>query len=102
MTSRCETTRRGKPHTPTDITLRRTLSSHALDALKDFYHERDTRAKEFEQLKAAAEEKAAAGEGGAGEPALKYPLSMAAFGEDWNKSQFWVRIFPSCSAEGQT
>lgn len=22
-----------------------------------------------------------------------YPLSMATFGEDWNKSQFWVRPF---------
>lgn len=71
---------------------RRTLSSHALDALKEFYTERDTRAKQFEQLKAEAEDRAAAGAGapGTGGSALKYPLSMDMFGEDWNESQFWV------------
>lgn len=74
----------------------RTLSSHALDALKEFYTERDARAKKFEELQAEAEERAkAAAEGtvasssGAGS-ALTYPLSMETFGEDWNESQFWV------------
>lgn len=76
----------------------RTLSSHALDALKDFYTERDARAKKFEELQAEAEERAkaaaegtaASSSGGAGS-ALTYPLSMETFGEDWNESQFWVR-----------
>ncbi|KUI71925.1 Protein-lysine N-methyltransferase EFM5 [Cytospora mali] len=66
-----------------------TLSSHALDALKEFYNDRDTRAKQFEQLKTEAEDRAASGGGGAKESTLKYPLSMEAFGEDWNESQFW-------------
>ncbi|KAJ4388014.1 Protein-lysine N-methyltransferase efm5 [Gnomoniopsis smithogilvyi] len=72
-----------------------TLSSHALDALKEFYTERDARAKRFEELQAEAEERAKAGaEGGAAAASgaasgLKYPLSMETFGEDWNESQFW-------------
>ncbi|PSR90855.1 putative N6-adenine methyltransferase-domain-containing protein [Coniella lustricola] len=78
-----------------------TLSSNALDALKEFYSERDARAKQFEQLKAEAEDRAnggasggegaGAGAGGASSSAsaLKYPLSMETFGEDWNESQFW-------------
>lgn len=79
----------------------RTLSSHALDALKEFYTERDARAKKFEELqaeaeeraKAAAEGKAASSSGGDGAgSALTYPLSMETFGEDWNESQFWVRV----------
>lgn len=82
----------------------RTLSSHALDALKEFYADRDARAKQFEQLKAEAEDKHAAahGDGGSGAAAsagssssklIKYPLSMDAFTEDWNESQFWVGLF---------
>lgn len=73
----------------------RTLSSHALDALKEFYTERDARAKQFEELQAEAEERAKAGTEGAAvsgaASGLKYPLSMETFGEDWNESQFWVR-----------
>lgn len=76
----------------------RTLSAHALDALKDFYTERDERAKNFEELKAAADErlKAANVQEAAQATAalaskLQYPLSMDIFGEDWNESQFWVR-----------
>lgn len=76
------------------------LSSHALDALKEFYADRDARAKQFEQLKAEAENKAAArggsGGGEAGASTLKYPLSMEAFTEDWNESQFWVRVLSTC------
>lgn len=60
--------------------LYRTLSSHALAALQDFYGERDAHADKFEKLKAAAEEQHSG-----------QPLSMDAFVEDWNKSQFWVR-----------
>ncbi|KAH7029342.1 putative N6-adenine methyltransferase-domain-containing protein [Microdochium trichocladiopsis] len=56
-----------------------TLSSHALDALKQFYSDRDTHAERFEKLKADAERNAQPGE----------PLSMDAFTEDWNESQFW-------------
>jgi hypothetical protein len=43
----------------------------------DFNAEKDEHAKKFERLQGAAEE------GG--------PLSMEAFAEDWNESQFWVR-----------
>lgn len=56
------------------------LSSSALEALKDFYADRDAREKQFEDLKAQAEDQA---DGNA-------VLSMDAFTEDWNASQFWV------------
>jgi hypothetical protein len=56
------------------------LSSSALDALKEFYADRDARQKQFENLKTVAEENAAKG----------VPLTMNAFAEDWNESQFWV------------
>ncbi|KAI0165075.1 putative N6-adenine methyltransferase-domain-containing protein [Hypoxylon sp. FL1284] len=55
-----------------------TLSSHALAALQEFYGERDAHAEKFEKLKVAAEERH---DGQA--------LSMDAFVEDWNESQFW-------------
>ena len=69
----------------------RTLSAHALDALQEFYSGRDARARQFEELKAAAEAREA--DGSEREAALVYPLSMEMFGEDWNKSQFWVCWF---------
>jgi hypothetical protein len=56
------------------------LSGSALDALKEFYADRDARQKQFEDLKTVAEENAAKG----------VPLTMDAFAEDWNESQFWV------------
>jgi hypothetical protein len=45
--------------------------------LKDFYGERDARQKQFENLKAQAEDD------------FDGKLSMDAFTEDWNASQFW-------------
>jgi hypothetical protein len=50
-----------------------------LAALKDFYTERDTREKLFEDLKSQAET----------DHDDRKPLSMEAFTEDWNVSQFW-------------
>jgi myosin-crossreactive antigen len=48
--------------------------------LKEFYTERDTREKQFEDLKAKAEDD------------FEGKLSMEAFTEDWNASQFWVSV----------
>ncbi|OLN87651.1 Protein-lysine N-methyltransferase EFM5 [Colletotrichum chlorophyti] len=56
-----------------------TLSSHALAALAEFNAEKDAHQEKFEKLKAQAEANAA-GNGS---------LSMDAFTEDWNESQFW-------------
>jgi hypothetical protein len=56
---------------------RRQLSGDALAALKDFYGERDAREKQFENLKSQAEDE------------FEGKLSMDAFTEDWNASQFW-------------
>ncbi|KAF2827461.1 hypothetical protein CC86DRAFT_348956 [Ophiobolus disseminans] len=53
------------------------LSGSALDALKEFYGERDARQKQFENLKGQAEDD------------FEGKLSMDAFTEDWNASQFW-------------
>jgi len=55
------------------------LSSSTLDALKEFYADRDARQKQFEDLKTVTEEDATKG----------VPLTMDAFAEDWNESQFW-------------
>lgn len=56
---------------------RRQLSGDALSALKEFYGERDARQKQFEALKNQAEDD------------FDGKLSMDAFTEDWNVSQFW-------------
>ena len=61
------------------LTTFRQLSGNALDALKEFYAERDAREKQFEDLKAAAEAKS------------KAQISMDTFAESWQDSQFWVR-----------
>ncbi|KAL1643727.1 Protein-lysine N-methyltransferase efm5 [Diplodia intermedia] len=58
------------------------LSAGALSALQEFLGERDARTKQFEDLKVAAEEDFTKTE---------QPLSMEAFTEDWNASQFWAR-----------
>ncbi|KAK3313923.1 putative N6-adenine methyltransferase-domain-containing protein [Apodospora peruviana] len=55
------------------------LSLSALDALKEFYAERDAREKAFAELQAEAER--------IRREAI--PLTMEPFVEDWNKSQFW-------------
>ncbi|PSK54095.1 hypothetical protein B9Z65_7901 [Elsinoe australis] len=55
------------------------LDPSTLAALQDFYSERDTRQKQFEDLKTAAED------GFSGNA----NISMDMFGEDWNASQFW-------------
>ena len=65
------------------------MSSSALAALKEFYADRDTRLKQFEDLKAVAEEESS--------NTSANPLSIEAFAEDWNESQFWVRFQPSRS-----
>ncbi|PVI06901.1 hypothetical protein DM02DRAFT_649247 [Periconia macrospinosa] len=57
------------------------LSSFALEALQGFYTERDQREKQFEDLKAHAEDDFKGIDG--------VKLSMEAFTEDWNASQFW-------------
>lgn len=48
-------------------------------ALQEFYHERDDRAKQFEDLKLEAEN----------EFDDSKPLSMSMFAESWQDSQFW-------------
>ncbi|KAF2200551.1 N-6 adenine-specific DNA methyltransferas-like protein 2 [Delitschia confertaspora ATCC 74209] len=53
------------------------LSADTLAALQGFYAERDTKQKQFEDLKAKAEKE------------FEGKLSMEAFTEDWNASQFW-------------
>ncbi|TGO50679.1 hypothetical protein BCON_0178g00050 [Botryotinia convoluta] len=54
------------------------LSGSALDALKEFYKDRDAHQQKFEDLKQRAEDQADG-----------VPLTMDAFAEDWNESQFW-------------
>ncbi|KAI9643308.1 Protein-lysine N-methyltransferase efm5 [Ciborinia camelliae] len=54
------------------------LSGSALDALKEFYADRDAHQQKFEELKQRAEDQADG-----------VPLTMDAFAEDWNESQFW-------------
>ncbi|KAJ3528849.1 hypothetical protein NM208_g10018 [Fusarium decemcellulare] len=73
------------------------LSSHALAALAEFHAEKDAHRKTFEQLKTGAAPRAGAGAGvvepGDEDDTEEDPdqaqLSMAAFTEDWNESQFW-------------
>jgi hypothetical protein len=56
-----------------------TLSDAALDALGEFYRDRDAREKQFEDLRSTIDHESG-----------KSPLTMDAFAEDWNESQFWV------------
>ncbi|KAM0194863.1 hypothetical protein ACHAPI_006872 [Fusarium lateritium] len=77
------------------------LSSHALAALAEFHAEKDAHEKNFEKLRTGAAPRTGAGLGVV-EPEDEDPvtedvdneaLSMAAFTEDWNESQFW-RLWP--------
>ncbi|WZH46522.1 Protein-lysine N-methyltransferase EFM5 [Fusarium acuminatum] len=73
------------------------LSSHALAALAEFHAEKDAHEKNFEKLRTGAAPRAGAGlgvvepedEDPVTEDVDNEPLSMAAFTEDWNESQFW-------------
>ncbi|KAK8156593.1 putative N6-adenine methyltransferase-domain-containing protein [Phyllosticta citrichinensis] len=68
------------------------LSAHTLGALQDFLSERDQRAKQFEDLKVTAEDdfdEAPAPTYHNGNAIKDKKLSMEAFTEDWNVSQFW-------------
>lgn len=67
------------------LSLPSVLSSHALAALAEFNAEKDAHQEKFAKLQAQAEANATSGGGGGA------PLSMEAFTEDWNESQFWVR-----------
>ncbi|CAG2011884.1 unnamed protein product, partial [Fusarium graminearum] len=73
------------------------LSSHALAALAEFHAEKDAHEKTFQKLRTGAAPRAGAGlgvvepedEDPVAEDVDDQPLSMAAFTEDWNESQFW-------------
>ncbi|KXL42952.1 hypothetical protein M433DRAFT_59053 [Acidomyces richmondensis BFW] len=56
------------------------LPADTLQLLQEFQLEKDARAKQFEDLRAQAENEFEKGNG---------KLSMDIFGEDWNASQFW-------------
>lgn len=75
---------RSTPKLDLTVITQSALSGSALDALKEFYADRDARQKQFEELKAQVE--------GEFDETAQKPLSMEAFTEDWNSSQFWVSI----------
>lgn len=62
------------------------LSPYAMEALASFYSDRDARDKQFEDLKTQAEE----------DYDGQRTWTMETFAEDWNASQFWVRILDLC------
>ncbi|KAI0906947.1 putative N6-adenine methyltransferase-domain-containing protein [Ustulina deusta] len=73
-----------------------TLSTDALAALTEFYAERDAQTQNLEKLKARVDaddgERADGGERGGGggvNASTAAELSIHAFTEDWNESQFW-------------
>ncbi|KAI6748459.1 hypothetical protein HG530_015495 [Fusarium avenaceum] len=78
----------------------RSLSSHALAALAEFHAEKDAHEKNFEKLRTGAAPRTGAGlgvvepedEDPITEDVDNEPLSMAAFTEDWNESQFWLHF----------
>lgn len=57
----------------------RKLPDDSLAALQEFYLERDSREKRFQDLKDDIEQKT-----------FQAQWSMDMFSEDWNASQFWV------------
>ncbi|KAI5925616.1 putative N6-adenine methyltransferase-domain-containing protein [Camillea tinctor] len=77
-----------------------TLSGTALAALSEFYAERDAREEKFEKLRARVVAATAADDSvnevpdddaaaAVVVPDVEGEISMEAFGEDWNESQFW-------------
>lgn len=72
-----------------------TLSSHALAALAEFEAEKDASQQKFEKLRTGITT------GGPTAPVISgdEPLSISAFAEDWNESQFWVRKTCICQAQ---
>ena len=64
------------------------LPADTLAALQEFHTERDAHTKRFETMMADAEATTAGNTAGV----VTAPLSMEAFAEDWNESQFWVRF----------
>jgi len=69
----------------------RQLSTHALEALKDFYNDKDTRQKHFEELRSKAEDEAD-----------DRQWSMEDFSEDWQTSQFWVNVNARSTSESES
>jgi hypothetical protein len=72
------------------------LSASTLSALQSFLSERDSRNEQFESLRTASESAHAARSSAA--PLL---LSMSAFAEDWNASQFWYSPATAASLASQ-
>lgn len=61
------------------LRLARELHDDTLAALQEFYLERDSKEKRFQDLKRDIEQRSSQAQ-----------LSMDMFSEDWNASQFWV------------
>jgi hypothetical protein len=55
-----------------------------MDALKQFYEEKETHTQQFAKLLADTKR----------QNDEYHPLTMDAFTEDWNESQFWVSLKP--------
>lgn len=76
-----------------DSAFGRELSPEAMAALREFYAERDRQQTQFVELKAQTTDK---GHTDGGRPGT---ISMEAFTEDWNASQFWVGLTPDHEIE---
>lgn len=62
------------------LTRDRRLAPDTLDALREFYADREAQQAQFNYLRSRQEMK----------PDKDTPLTMEYFSEDWNASQFWV------------
>ena len=63
----------------TFLIVARELHGDTIAALQEFYTERDSQEKRFQDLKSHIEQMSSQAQ-----------LSMGIFSEDWNASQFWV------------